>query len=104
MALTHQQSLSFPAPSRGRLGITICGIVLAAFLSPAARASDDPGEALRRQFDAAKSSLATGDLLKAEGSYRQTIALGLRQLANLSILEDRFDLATRLREEAMRLT
>ena len=104
MALSHQQSLPFRAPSRRRLGTTICGITLAVFLSPAARAADDPGEVLRRKFDAAKSSLAAGELLKAEGSYRQTIALGLRQLANLSILEDRFELATRLLEEAMRLT
>ncbi len=103
MALIYKQSLPFCAPLRGRLGITICGIALAAFLSPAARATDDPGEALRRQFDAAKSSLAAEDLLKAEGSYRQAIALGLRQLANLSISEDRFEEATRLFGEALNL-
>jgi tetratricopeptide (TPR) repeat protein len=104
MASTHQHSLPFCTPLRGRHGLIICGIALAAFLYPAARATDDPGEALRRQFDAAKSSLATGDLPKAEGSYRQTIALGLRQLANLSISEERFEEATRLFGEALKLT
>ncbi len=103
MASTHHQSFAFRAPLRGRVGITICGIALAAFLSPAARATDDPGEALRRQFDAAKSSLAAGDLLKAEGSYHQAIALGLRQVANLSLSEDRFEDATRLFGEALKL-
>jgi len=104
MALTHKQSLLFCGPLRGRLGITICGIALAAFLSPAARATDDPGEALRRQFEAAKTSLDSGDQLKAESNYRQTIALGLRQVANLSLSEDRFEDATRLFGEALKLT
>jgi len=33
----------------------------------------------------AKSALAAGDVSAAERDYRQTIALGLRQLGNLSV-------------------
>ena len=104
MASTHQETSAFCARLSGRLGITIWCSALAVFLSPAARATDDPGEVLRRQFDAAKSSLAAGEPAKAESHYRYTLALGLRQLANLSISEERFEEATRLLDEALKLT
>jgi tetratricopeptide (TPR) repeat protein len=78
--------------------------VLAGFCLSVVRAADNPGEALRRQFEAAKTSLGTGNLDQAESDYRQTIALGLRQLGNLSISEEQFEPATRLLDEAVKLT
>jgi len=83
------------------------GIVLLVALTvsfvPVTRATDNSGETLRRQFEAAKASLAAGNLGQAESSYRQTIALGLRQLGNLSISEEQFEQATRLLDDAVKL-
>jgi len=59
-----------------------------------ASAAENPGEALQRQFASAKSALAAGNLSRAEDNYRQTIALALRQLGNLSISELQFDQAS----------
>jgi len=67
-------------------------------------AAENPGEALQRQFASAKSALAAGDLTRAEDNYRQTIALGLRQLGNLSISELQFDQATTLLDAALKLS
>jgi tetratricopeptide (TPR) repeat protein len=64
-------------------------------------AADNPGEALQRQFQSAKSALTAGDLTRAEDDYRRTIALGLRQLGNLSISELQFDQATALLDQAV---
>jgi hypothetical protein len=60
-------------------------LVLALSLVSVTPAADAPGDLLRRQFESAKSSLAAGNLDLAESSFRQAIALGLRQLGNLSI-------------------
>jgi tetratricopeptide (TPR) repeat protein len=64
--------------------------------------ADDPATLLKRGFESAKSSLAADDLSEAERHYAQTIALGLRQLANLSVSESRFDEATRELDEALK--
>ena len=98
---------SFPGfhlPLSGRRICTAAVFALAVFFVSAARAADAPGESLRRRFESAKASLASGDLARAEGDYRQAIALGLRQLGNLSISEDQFEPATRLLDEAVKLT
>jgi tetratricopeptide (TPR) repeat protein len=87
-----------------RLRSIVLVLVLTMCLVSEARATDDPGEALRKQFEAAKASLATGNLDQAESDYRQTIALGLRQLGNLSISEEQFEKATHLLDEAVKLT
>src|SRR5215471_15828779 len=60
-------------------------IALATLFPPTTRADDDPAKALQTQFEAAKASLAAGDLASAESHYVDTIALGLRQLAQLSL-------------------
>ncbi len=52
---------------------------------PACKADDDPARALQAEFQAAKDSLVAGDLASAENRYLDTIALGLRQLAQLSL-------------------
>jgi tetratricopeptide (TPR) repeat protein len=78
------------------VSLTVC-CVFAVF------AADNPGDTLRRQFDSAKTALSAGDLPKAEADYRRTIALGLRQLGNLSIAEGQFDHATQLLSEAVKL-
>ncbi len=74
------------------------------FLSPAltARPADEPAPLLKRTFESAKAALATGDFAEAERRYRRTIAIGLRQLANLSVSESRFDEAIRDLDDAMK--
>jgi tetratricopeptide (TPR) repeat protein len=72
--------------------------------SPVVAVADNPGEALQRQFESAKSALAAGNLARAEDDYRLTIALGLRQLGNLSISEQQFDQATTLLDAAVKLS
>lgn len=76
---------------------------LSALLASAIHAADDPGTLLKRHFESAKSALSAGDLSGAEHGYRQTIALGLRQLGNLSVNEYRFDEAAREFDEALKL-
>jgi len=66
--------------------------------------ADEPVPALKLSFESAKSSLAASNLPEAERRYDETIALGLHQLANLSVSQSRFNEATRLLEEAMKLT
>jgi len=66
------------------------------------RAADDPAILLKRNFESAKSALASGDLPEAERRYHQTIALGLRQVANISVSESRFDEATRELDQALK--
>ena len=75
---------------------------VSAFVAAAIHAADDPGTLLKRNFESAKSALAAGDLAGAERHYNQTIALGLRQLGNLSVNEARFDEATRELDEALK--
>ena len=67
-------------------------------------AAENPGEALQRQFAAAKSALAAGNLLNAENDFRLTIGLGLRQLGNLAISEQQFDQATTLLDQAVKFS
>ena len=78
-------------------------LVFSAFAAATIHPADDPGTLLKRQFESAKSALAAGDLSEAERNYNQTIALGLRQLGNLSVNEARFDEATRELDEALKL-
>jgi tetratricopeptide (TPR) repeat protein len=60
-------------------------VALAASFPRLSRAADDPAKALQAEFQAAKASLAAGDLASAENHCRETIALGLRQVAQLSL-------------------
>jgi tetratricopeptide (TPR) repeat protein len=76
--------------------------VFSAILASTTRPADDPATLLKRNFESAKSALAAGDLLQAERHYNQTIALGLRQVANLSVSESRFDEATRELDQALK--
>src|SRR5260370_10241585 len=76
--------------------------VLSALLASPIHPADDPSTLLKHNFESAKSALAAGDLARAERDYNQVIALGLRQLGNLSASESRFDQATRELEEAMK--
>jgi tetratricopeptide (TPR) repeat protein len=66
------------------------------------RATENPGEILKRQFDAAKTSLAANDIVQADLSYRQTIAIGLRQLGNLALSQGRYEQATTYLDEAVK--
>lgn len=103
MFATPHHSAGFVLPS-SRHACIVAAVALTLSVVPATWASDGPGEALRREFETAKASLATGNLEQAESGYRQTIALGLRQLGNLSISEEQFEQATHFLDEAVKLT
>jgi tetratricopeptide (TPR) repeat protein len=85
---------------------SLAAILLFAVTLPAqfVAAAENPGEALQRQFAAARSALAADNLSRAEEDFRLTIALGLRQLGNLAISEQQFDQATVLLDEAVKLS
>ena len=101
--ITQRVRFSFIPPG-SLLRRLVLAIQILAILAHVILAADNPGEALQRRFESAKASLATGDLPQAEGRFRQTIALGLRQLGNLSISELQFEQATRFLDEALKLT
>ena len=65
--------------------------------------AEPPNDLLQRTFEAAKAALAAGDLTEAERHFNQAIALGLRQVANLSASESRFDDAKGELDEALKL-
>jgi tetratricopeptide (TPR) repeat protein len=67
-----------------------------------ANASDSPAQILKRQFDSAKGFLAASDVTQADLAYRQTIAIGLRQLGNLALSEAQYEQATRYLDEAVK--
>ena len=78
-------------------------LIFSGLFTATARPADDPATLLKRNFESAKSALSAGDLSEAERRYNQVIALGLRQLCNLSVSESRFDQAAREMDEALRL-
>ncbi len=98
-----------PMPSRRTLrSLNCCSRVallfaFSAFFGAATRSADDPGTLLKHNFESAKSALAAGDLPGAERDFKQTIALGLRQLGSLSIAEGRFDEAAHELDQALKL-
>ncbi|HET6177874.1 MAG TPA: tetratricopeptide repeat protein, partial [Candidatus Sulfotelmatobacter sp.] len=69
----------------------------------ATRSADDAGTLLKHNFESAKSALAAGDVSGAERDFKQTIALGLRQLGSLSIAEARYDEAAHELDEALKV-
>jgi tetratricopeptide (TPR) repeat protein len=79
-------------------------LALALCLAPARLAAQNPGEALRQQFQAAKAALESGNLTRAEAEYRATLALGLRQLGNLALSENRCPQAAQLLDDAVNVT
>ena len=86
-----------------RSAMTFPGIVFVFVLSAfPARCAEDPANLLKSSFGAAKAALAAGDLSQAENNFKQTIALGLRQVANISTFESRFDEAIRELDEALK--
>lgn len=104
--------MSNPAqePFRCSFGTRSCrrlaGLVILSFAMLVAKSScaaQSSGQLLKSQFDAAKGALAANDLAGADKQFRQTIVLGLRQLANLSISEEKHDLAIQYLKEAQKL-
>ena len=74
-----------------------------ALFGAAMHSADDPGTLLKQDFESAKSALAAGDFPGAERNFKQTIALGLRQLGTLSVAEARYDEATHELDEALKV-
>src|SRR5215471_11429607 len=70
---------------------------------PFACADDDPAKALQTQFEAAKASLSAGDLVSAENHYLDTITLGLRQLAQISLSLGETDQSASYLDSALKL-
>jgi tetratricopeptide (TPR) repeat protein len=72
--------------------------------APATIAADteSPGQLLKKQFDAAKAALAANNISQADFAYRETVALGLRQLGNLALSQSKYELATQYLDEAVR--
>jgi len=102
------RALSRPTPFwRGFTLLHCCSkamllFVVSALFAVTTHPADDPATLLKHNFESAKSALAAGDLPEAERRYDQTIALGLRQLGNLSVSESRFPEATRELDEALK--
>lgn len=69
----------------------------------ASRAANDPAKALEAEFQAAKASLAADDLASAENHYIDTVSLGLRQLARLSLSQGQTDPAAAYLDSALKL-
>ena len=88
---------------QGAIRTRLTIVLLGAALLTATLNADTAGETLKHSFDEAKAALAANDLSQAEARYNETIALGLRQLANLSVSEGQFDLASRYLEQALKL-
>src|SRR2546430_12135411 len=78
-------------------------LVFSAAFAVTTRSADDPATQLKRNFEAAKSALSAGDLSEAERHYNQVIALGLRQLGNLSVSESNFSQAAHELDQAMKI-
>jgi cytochrome c-type biogenesis protein CcmH/NrfG len=76
---------------------------LAALVPVTSRAADDPARVLQAEFQAAKDSLSAGNLASAESHYVDTIALGLRQFAQLSLSQGQADHAAAYLDSALRL-
>jgi tetratricopeptide (TPR) repeat protein len=95
----------FDARKRQRsvFAVVLALTVLTLFAGQPSRASESPGETLKSQFDAAKAALAANQLVQAESQFHVTIALGLRQLANLSLSEQQYEQAIAYLDDAQKL-
>src|SRR5260370_1878961 len=94
----------FRKPTQSLIPFKEISLALALCVAPAGLAAQNPGEALRKQFQVAKAALESGDLARAEAEYRATLALGLRQLGNLALSENRYAQATQLLDDAVKAT
>ena len=86
-----------------RVSATFTVVALAVSFPSASRASDNPAHSLVTEFEAAKASLAAGDLASAENHYINTIVLAMRQLAQLSLSLGQTDQASTYLDSALRL-
>jgi tetratricopeptide (TPR) repeat protein len=82
--------------------LAVVAALAAGFLLPS-RAADNPAKALQSEFEAAKASLAAGDLRSAENHYIDAVTLGLRQVAQLSLSAGQNDQAAAYLESALKL-
>src|SRR5437879_4362509 len=82
--------------------LTVVAAVAASFL-PAIQAAENPAKALQAEFEAARASLNAGDLASAENHYIDTVALGLHQLAQLSLSLGQTDQAAVYLDSALKI-
>jgi tetratricopeptide (TPR) repeat protein len=106
-AAKAEHSLACYGTTKDRALIRISSFVVAAALAAsfpcATLAADDPAKALQSEFQAAKASLAAGDIRAAEDHYIDTIALGLRQVAQISLSLGNADQAGTYLDSALKL-
>jgi tetratricopeptide (TPR) repeat protein len=89
--------------SKRLLSLLLVPSALVACFPPASRATDDPAKTLQADFAAAKASLNAGDVAAAQNHYLDTVALGLRQLAQLDLSVDKTDQAATYIDYALKL-
>jgi tetratricopeptide (TPR) repeat protein len=77
-------------------------LILSTLFAISARCIEESADLLKSTFETAKAALEAGDLSRAERQFNDSIVLGLRQVANLSSAESRFDEAARELDEALR--
>lgn len=95
-------SLPLPTSLNVVLNLVLLAILVVSF-PISTHAADDPAKTLQSKFEAAKTSLAAGDLASAETHYIDAIALGLRQLAQLSLSSGQTDQAAADLDSALSL-
>jgi tetratricopeptide (TPR) repeat protein len=103
MASVRKRAIFLNGMWKRVLSSLMVAAALAASFLPASRAADNPAKTLQAEFEAAKASLAAGDLAAAENHYIDAVALGLRQLSRLSLAVEQTDQAAAYLEYALRL-
>jgi tetratricopeptide (TPR) repeat protein len=98
-----KRDISLDGPLKRISANFVVAAALAVSFPCVSRAAEDPAKALQAVFQAAKASLAAGDLHAAENHYLDTVALGLRQLAQLSLSEGQTDQAGGYLDAALNL-
>jgi tetratricopeptide (TPR) repeat protein len=98
-----KRDISLDGPLKRISANFVVAAALAVSFPCVSRAAEDPAKALQAVFQAAKASLAAGDLHAAENHYLDTVALGLRQLAQLSLSEGQTDQAAGYLDSALNL-
>ncbi len=86
-----------------RISATLIVFSFLALAPLLAQTSDNPATAIQTEFQAAKAALAAGDLGAAEAHYVNTISLGLRQLAQISLSLGETDQAAGYLDAALKL-
>jgi len=103
MPLAGKRAIFLPCRLKRVRASLVMVAALAVLFPLGVRAANDPAKVLQAEFQAAKASLTAGDLASAEYHYVDTLVLGLRQLAQLSLFVGQTDQAATYLDSALRL-